>query len=99
MGTVARHRYSTRRMRSRPARVSSVVRRRRAAPKMPDFSQIMDHLADAAIARGVPTGRDMTETRAATTLGIPQPKLSKMLREQFRGFSERKLMGDLTQLG
>jgi predicted XRE-type DNA-binding protein len=44
-------------------------------------------------------GRDMTETRAATTLGIPQPKLSKMLRGQFRGFSERKLMGYLTQLG
>ena len=33
--------------RSRPVRVSSIVRRRRAAPKMPDFSQIMAHLADA----------------------------------------------------
>ena len=47
MGTSARHRDSTRRMRSRPVRVSSVVRRRRAGPKMPDFSQIMAHLADA----------------------------------------------------
>ena len=47
MGTSARRRDSTRRMRSRPARVSPVVRRRRAAPKMPDLSQIMGHLADA----------------------------------------------------
>lgn len=47
MGTSARHRDSTRKMRSRPVRVSSVVRRRRAAPKMPDFSQITAHLADA----------------------------------------------------
>jgi hypothetical protein len=32
-------------------------------------------------------------------LGIPQPKPSKMLRGQFRGFSERKLMDCLTLLG
>lgn len=47
MGTSARRANSTRRMRPRPVRVSSVVRRRRAAPKVPDFSQIMAHLADA----------------------------------------------------
>lgn len=47
MGTSARRANSTRRMRPRPVRVSSVVRRRRDAPKMPDFSQIMGHLADA----------------------------------------------------
>ena len=47
MGTSARHRDSTRRMRRRPVRVSSVVRRRRVAPKVPDLSQIMAHLADA----------------------------------------------------
>jgi hypothetical protein len=47
MGTSARRRNSTRTMRPRPARVSSIVRRRRAAPKAPDFSQIMGHLADA----------------------------------------------------
>lgn len=37
----------TRRMHPRPARVSSVARRRRAPPKMPDFSEVMTHLADA----------------------------------------------------
>jgi hypothetical protein len=47
MGTSARHRDSTRRLRSRPVRVSSVVPRRRAALEVPDFSQIMGHLADA----------------------------------------------------
>jgi predicted XRE-type DNA-binding protein len=43
--------------------------------------------------------RGYTQTRAAVLLGIPQPKLSKMLRGQFRGFSERKLMDCLTLLG
>lgn len=43
--------------------------------------------------------RVITQTQAATSLGIPQPKLSKLLRGQFRGFTERKLMDCLTQLG
>jgi predicted XRE-type DNA-binding protein len=43
--------------------------------------------------------RQLTQTRAAALLGIPQPKLSKMLRGQFRGFSERRLMDCLTRLG
>lgn len=47
MGTSARRADSTRRMRRRLVRVSSAVRRRSAAPKVPDFSQIMAHLADA----------------------------------------------------
>jgi hypothetical protein len=47
MGTSARRANSTRRMLSRPVRVSSVVRRRRAAAKAPDLSEIMAHLADA----------------------------------------------------
>jgi predicted XRE-type DNA-binding protein len=40
-----------------------------------------------------------TQTRAAEVLGIPQPKLSKILRGQFRGVSERKLMDCLATLG
>ncbi len=43
--------------------------------------------------------RGYTQTKAAALLGIPQPKLSKMLRGQFRGISERKLMDCLTLLG
>jgi predicted XRE-type DNA-binding protein len=45
------------------------------------------------------TERGYTQTKAAAVLGIAQPKLSKMLRGQFRGFSERKLMDCLTLLG
>jgi predicted XRE-type DNA-binding protein len=40
-----------------------------------------------------------TQTRAADILGVPQPKLSKILRGQFRGVSERKLMDCLAKLG
>ena len=43
--------------------------------------------------------KEMTQTKAVAVLGIPQPKLSKMLRGQFRGFSERKLMDCLALLG
>jgi predicted XRE-type DNA-binding protein len=43
--------------------------------------------------------RGMTQAEAATVLGIPQPKLFKMLRGQFRGFSLYKLMVCLTHLG
>jgi predicted XRE-type DNA-binding protein len=43
--------------------------------------------------------RHFTQTKAAAVLGILQPKLSKMLRGQFRGFSERRLMDCLTRLG
>jgi predicted XRE-type DNA-binding protein len=43
--------------------------------------------------------RGLTQAKAATVLGIPQPKLSSMLRGQFRGLSERKLMDCLTRLG
>ena len=41
----------------------------------------------------------LTQVKAAALLGLPQPKLSSMLRGQFRGLSERKLMDCLTRLG
>jgi predicted XRE-type DNA-binding protein len=40
-----------------------------------------------------------TQTKAAEILGLTQPKLSRLLSGQFRGFSERKLMDCLTHLG
>ncbi|HYA20134.1 MAG TPA: helix-turn-helix transcriptional regulator [Burkholderiales bacterium] len=43
--------------------------------------------------------RGLTQTEAAVLLEIPQPKLSGILRGQFRGISERKLMDCLTRLG
>lgn len=43
--------------------------------------------------------RGLTQTEAAALLEVPQPKLSSILRGQFRGISERKLMDCLTRLG
>jgi predicted XRE-type DNA-binding protein len=43
--------------------------------------------------------RKLTQTVAAELLGIPQPKLSNMLRGQFRGISETKMIECLTRLG
>jgi len=43
--------------------------------------------------------KHLTQTAAATLFDVPQPKLSKILRVQFRGFSERRLLRSLIQLG
>jgi predicted XRE-type DNA-binding protein len=43
--------------------------------------------------------RKWGQQQAADVLGIPQSKLSKMLRGQFRGISEAKMLDCLTRLG
>jgi predicted XRE-type DNA-binding protein len=43
--------------------------------------------------------RGWSQQQAAKVLGLTQPKLSKMLRGQFRGISEMKMMGCLVRLG
>lgn len=43
--------------------------------------------------------KGITQTQAAKLLEMSQPKLSNLLRGQFRGFSERRLMDCLTKLG
>ncbi|MGC2064537.1 MAG: helix-turn-helix transcriptional regulator [Thermodesulfovibrionales bacterium] len=43
--------------------------------------------------------RRMTQLQAAELLGMPQPKLSNMLRGRFRGISEAKMLECLTRLG
>ena len=43
--------------------------------------------------------RHLTQQQAAEILGIPQPKLSGMLRGQFRGISEAKMLECLNRLG
>src|SRR3990172_8167500 len=43
--------------------------------------------------------RKMTQTQAAGVLGMPQPKLSNMLRGRFRGISEVKMLECLTRVG
>ena len=43
--------------------------------------------------------RKWTQQQAAEVLGMTQPRLSKMLRGQFRGISEAKMLDCLTRLG
>ena len=43
--------------------------------------------------------KDLTPTEAAKILGLTQSKLSDILRGQFRGVSERKLIDCMTNLG
>ena len=43
--------------------------------------------------------RKLKQEQAAEILGIPQPKLSGLLRGQFRGISEAKMMDCLARLG
>ena len=43
--------------------------------------------------------RGWSQQDAARVLGMTQPKLSKMLRGQFRGISEMKMMDCLVRLG
>jgi predicted XRE-type DNA-binding protein len=43
--------------------------------------------------------RGLTQERAAEILGLTQPKVSRLLKGQFRGISERRLLECLTHLG
>jgi predicted XRE-type DNA-binding protein len=43
--------------------------------------------------------RRLTQSEAAAIVGMPQPKLSGVLRGQFRGVSEAKMLHCLTRLG
>lgn len=56
-------------------------------------AQLVSKIADILRERG------WTQQHAAQILGISQPKLSKMLRGQFRGISEIKMMDCLVRLG
>jgi len=42
---------------------------------------------------------DLTQEEAGRRMGIPQPKVSALLRGDFANFSERKLMNCLNRLG
>lgn len=44
-------------------------------------------------------GKGLTQVEMAKILGMPQSKVSALLRGQFRGISERKLIDCLTTLG
>lgn len=56
-------------------------------------AQLMVKIAEILRQRG------WSQQEAAKVLGLTQPKLSKMLRGQFRGISEIKMMDCLVRLG
>ncbi|MBU2761463.1 helix-turn-helix domain-containing protein [Acidithiobacillus sulfurivorans] len=56
-------------------------------------AQLASRIADMIQSKG------FTQSQAAELLGIPQPKLSLMLRGQFRGISEAKMLECLARLG
>lgn len=43
--------------------------------------------------------RHLNQQQAAAIIGMPQPKLSNMLRGEFRGISEAKMLECLNRLG
>lgn len=43
--------------------------------------------------------RRLTQAKAAVLLGLDQPKISRLLRGDFKGFSMQRLMTMLTRLG
>ncbi len=43
--------------------------------------------------------RHLTQVQAAVVLGLPQPKVSDMMRGKFRGISETKMIDCLARLG
>jgi predicted XRE-type DNA-binding protein len=49
--------------------------------------------------REIIQNKGLTQVEAGRILGLSQPKLSGLLRGQFRGVSERKLIDCLTSLG
>ena len=59
--------------------------------------QVKAHLASTI--NSIIKSRGLTQMQAATLLGMTQPKLSNLLRGQFRGISEAKMLDCLTRLG
>ena len=70
-----------------------------ADPGYPDADEILVKAQLVSKIAELIKRRGLTQVEAAKLLELTQPKISAMLRGQFRGFSERKLMDCLTSLG
>lgn len=80
----------------------SKVRTVRSAYHELGFSDADEMLVKAQLAMKIAEilrERKWSQQRAAKSLGLTQPKLSRMLRGQFRGISEIKMMECLVRLG
>lgn len=65
----------------------------------PDAGEMLVKAQLVSKIREIIRSKGLTQVEAAKILGLPQPKLSGILRGQFRGVSERKLIDCLTSLG
>jgi predicted XRE-type DNA-binding protein len=65
----------------------------------PDAEEMMVKAQLVVQIAGILRQRGWSQQQAAKVLGLTQPKLSKMLRGQFRGISEMKMMDCLVRLG
>lgn len=65
----------------------------------PDAGEMLVKARLAAKIGEIIKHRHLTQQQAADILGMPQPKLSNMLRGQFRGISEAKMLECLNRLG
>ena len=66
---------------------------------LPDAAEMRVKATLAAKIGEIIKHRHLTQVQAAEILGIPQPKLSGMLRGQFRGISETKMLDCMNRLG
>ena len=63
------------------------------AEEMPIKAKLVSKIAD------IVHGKGLTQAQTGRILGLTQPKVSALLRGQFRGISERRLIECLTSLG
>lgn len=66
---------------------------------MPDAEEMLIKASLATKIGEIIKHRHLTQQQAAEILGMSQPKLSNMLRGQFRGISEAKMLECLNHLG
>lgn len=66
---------------------------------LPDSEEMLVKAQLASKIGDIIKRKKITQVQAAELLGITQPKLSGMLRGQFRGISEAKMLECLTRLG
>ncbi|WP_296253535.1 helix-turn-helix domain-containing protein [Pseudomonas sp. UBA4194] len=66
---------------------------------LPDASEMLVKAQLASKIGAIIKARHLTQVQAAEILGMPQPKVSEMLRGKFRGISESKMIDCLSRLG
>jgi predicted XRE-type DNA-binding protein len=65
----------------------------------PDADEMLIKAKLASKIGDIVSSKGLTQVQTAKILGLTQPKVSALLRGQFRGISERKLIECLTILG